>query len=63
VIEILEFKTLISGTSYPMCKITRTGTSKNLYPHSNMGNPTDILFIDVHGYRIALLDEYIPAQR
>ena len=46
-IDILEFKTFLAGTSYPTSKITRAGTSmgKILYPRPYMGNPTGRIFL------------------
>ena len=46
-IGILEFKTFLAGTDYPMGKNTRAGTSmgKILYPRVYMGNPMGRIFL------------------
>jgi hypothetical protein len=62
VIDILEFKTFLAGTGYPMGKITRAGTGMGmiLYLRAYMGNPTGRSFFDGYGYGTALPDGYVP---
>jgi hypothetical protein len=62
VIYILEFKTFLAGTGYPMDKITRAGTGMGriLYPRVYMGNPTGTSFFVGYGYGMALPDGYVP---
>jgi hypothetical protein len=47
VISILEFKSFLEGTGYPMGKNTRAGMGmdKILYPRAYMGNPTGRNFL------------------
>jgi hypothetical protein len=62
VIDILEFKNFLAGTSYPMGKITRAGTGMGtiLYSRAYMGNPTGRSFFGGYGYGTALPDGYVP---
>jgi hypothetical protein len=59
VIDVLEFKTFLAGTSYPMDKITHAGMGmiKILYPRADIGNPTGRIF---YGYRMIIPDRYVP---
>jgi hypothetical protein len=62
VISILEFKTFLAGTGYPMGKNTHAGTGmgKILYPRAYMGNPMGRIFFDGYGYGMVLPDGYVP---
>jgi hypothetical protein len=53
---------MLSGTSYPTGKKTRTGAgmSKNLYPHVGMGFLSSRVRVSGCGYGMALPDRFLP---
>jgi hypothetical protein len=61
VIDILEFKTFLTGTGYPTGKNTRAGigTGKILYPRAYMSNPISRIFFGGYEYGMVLPDGYV----
>jgi hypothetical protein len=58
VIDILEFKTFLTGTGYPIGKNTRAGKGmdKILYPRAYTDNLTDKIYFDKYEYEMIPTD-------